>query len=349
MNSKLLAEVALAFADREHLGTQLSRALKSLCTGLHLSRAYLYIDGPNRTAIGYTHEWCAEGVAQQWMQDIPYSSYAFLKQSLMADGQIVAAEIKALPDDLRFLLEPHGILSLQAYPIEFDQQIVGFVGFDDCRRQRFWTDDESSVMKSASAIISALCEREIMREHLRIGNIVSDEDLEGLSIHDPLTGTYNRRYVFDRLEGFDAEYARLGRNFCITLLDIDQLDAINDSYGRAAGDYILKELASLIATSIRPYDLSGRYGEDEFIIVSVNASALETGYLMDRLKTIIKNHAFNFQGTEFRPAFSYGIADSSEFAPENLSIEIMVQLAAQRMQAEMEAELAEVAGHASEI
>jgi len=151
-----------------------------------------------------------------------------------------------------------------------------------------------------------------------------------MSIRDSLTGTYSKRYVFDRLAGYDAEYARLGRNFCISLLDINQIKTINDSYGLEAGDFVLREFASIISSSIRPYDISGRYDEDEFIIVSVNVSALEAGHLIDRIISATENHAFSYHGTEIRPSFSYGIADSSEFLPESLSIETMVELAQQR-------------------
>ena len=338
MNSELLGEMALAFTDREDFGLQLSRALESLCIGLQLSRAYVYIDGPNRTTMGYAHEWCAQGVAQQWMQDIPYSSYASWKRMLSEDGRIVSADTTAMPGDLSAVLESGGIQSLQAYPILFERQIVGFTAFDVCWRRHFWTNEESDLLKAVSAIISALCEREIMREHLRIENRKSGEGAESLSIHDPLTGSFSRRYVLDRLVGFDAEYARLGRNFCISLLDIDQFKAINDDRGQQASDFVLKEFASIISSSIRPYDISGRYADEKFIIVSVNANALETGYLVDRIMNAVRKHAFSFGGAEISPSFSYGIADSSEFSSASLSIEKMIELADQRLHAARKAE-----------
>jgi len=336
MNSRLLIDVALAFADHEEFGTQLSRALQSLCTELQLSRAYVFIDGQNRTTMGYTHEWCAGEIAQQWMQDIPYESYAAWKQMLTEGGRIVSTDTGTLPDDLRTVLEPHGIKSLQAYPIEFDWQIVGFIGFDECRHQRHWTDDESDLLKAASTIISGFCEREIMREHCRIDNKVPAGVVDEVSMRDPLTGIYNKRYVIERLAGFDAEYARLGRNFCVSTLDVDHFKSINERYGREAGDFVLREFAAIIQAAIRPYDISGRYADDEFIVVSVNASALETGYLIGRIMNAVKSHIFNFGGTVIRISFSYGISDSSEFSSESISVEKMVELADQRLHAARE-------------
>ena len=338
MNSRLITDVALAFADHEEFGTQLSRALKSLCTGMQLSRAYVFIDGQNRTTMGYTHEWCAEGIAQQWMHEIPYSSYDSWKRMLTENGRIVSVDTMTLPDDLKKALESSGIKSLQAYPIEFDQQIVGFAGFDDCLHQRQWTDDESDVLKAASAIFSGLCEREILREHVRIENEIPETVVEEGSIHDPLTGIYNKRYVIERLAGFDAEYARLGRNFCVSTLDIDHFKSINERHGREAGDFVLKEFAAIVHSSIRPYDISGRYADDEFIIVSVNASALETGYLIGRIMSAVKSHIFNYGGIVMRITFSYGISDSSEFSTESISVDKMVELADQRLHAAREEE-----------
>ena len=334
MNSRLLAEVSLAFADQEAFGIQLGSALKALCTELRLSRAYMYLDGQNLPTMGYTHEWCAEGVVQQWMQDIPYVSYAAWLKALTENGRIVSSDTTMLPDDLRTALEYGGIRSLQAYPVDFEGQIVGFLAYDQAQSQRNWTDEETELLEGASAIIAAFCEREILREQIRMIHDAPARQAEPESIRDPLTGTFNRRYVFDRLTGFDAEYARLGRNFCISLLEIDQFDALSENYGRETADFVLKEFASVLSSSIRPYDLSGRFGDKEFIIVSVNASALETGYLIERLRNAIHNHAFTYGAAQIRPVFNYGIADSAEFSPENLSIDKMVELAGERLRSD---------------
>ncbi len=330
MNYKLLSEVALAFADHESFSTQLSRALRVLCSGLQLSRAYVFLDGKERSTMGPIHEWCSEGIAHQWMKDIPYASYAVWRQMLTQEGGILTEDISTLPEELRAALAAHGIQSLLVFPIEVNDEIAGFVGFDDCWRQRSWKEDEIDLLEGASAIISAFCECEIIREQLEATKLASDVQVEGSSIHDPLTGIFNKRHVLERLQGFDAEYARLGRNFCVSILDIDNFRNLNYNYGREAGDLILGEFAGLISAAIRPYDICGRYGGEEFIIVSVNANAAETVAMIERIMGLVRGRVFLYNGMEIRIRFSCGIADSSEIPPEELSVEKMVELANRR-------------------
>ncbi|MBS1186490.1 MAG: diguanylate cyclase with and sensor [Burkholderiaceae bacterium] len=332
MNSELLSEVALALVSRDGFGERLSRVLKSLCTGMQLSRAYVFFEGQERATMGYIHEWCAEGVPQQWLQDVPYAFYLSCKRILAQDAQIIAPDTALLPGDLLAVFEQHGIRSVQVWPIIIDDEIAGFSAFDVCWHSRHWTAEEIDLLKAASALVSAFCEREVMRAQFREEKGEPAWMVEESSIHDAQTGVYNRRYVFNRLVGFDAEYARLGRNFCISLLDIDDFDRLDEQHGQGAADFILKEFASIISSTIRPYDLVGCYREGEFIIVSVNASAHETGYLIQRIVGVIKKHVFNYQGQAIPLAFSHGIADSSEFAPENMSVEKMVALAENRLQ-----------------
>ncbi|RJX32847.1 MAG: sensor domain-containing diguanylate cyclase [Oxalobacter sp.] len=333
MNYKLLSETALAFIDHESFDAQLTCALKKLCTSLQLSRVYVFLDGKERATMGAIHEWCAEGVTRQWMQDVPYETYASWKNLLVAERKILASDIAWLPEDVQRMLDTHGVKSLFAYPIEFNREIAGFVGFDDTVRQRLWDAEEVALMTAAARMISAFYERDVLRQQLpggvpsRIAN-AADE-----SIHDPLTGLHNKRYVFERLKGFDAEYARLGRNFCVSIIDLDNFKNVNYSYGSDAGDFILQEFGKLLNETIRPYDVCGRFGGEEFIVVSVNASATETVFMIERLMNTMRSRVFVFNGMEIRIRFSCGIASVSEFTPENMSVDTLVETANRRMYA----------------
>ncbi|MEA5097207.1 MAG: sensor domain-containing diguanylate cyclase [Burkholderiaceae bacterium] len=329
MDSKLLSEVALAFVARDEFGTRLSNALRLLCTGLQLSRAYVYLDGQNESTMGYIHEWCADGIAHQWMQDVPYSSYAALSLELAQKGQIVAPDVSLLPDDLRMVFGPHGIQAVLAWPIEIDQEIIGFAGFDDSRRSRAWTSDEVALLRGASALISAFCEREILRDHFRSGK--KGSGLDERSIRDPQTGIYNKHYVLNRLVGFDAEYARLGSNYCVSILEIDDFKALLENYGPAACDLVLGEFATIVSSAIRPYDIAGRYDGEEFIVVSVNAEVSEAVAMINRIRDVVEDHVIDFQGKQLRIAFSSGTADSSEFTSDDFSIGNMVETARRRL------------------
>jgi len=94
------------------------------------------------------------------------------------------------------------------------------------------------------------------------------EHLESMAMLDGLTGAFNRHY-FDRK--FKEEVSRIQRNNQATLacafIDIDDFKQINDNFGHQLGDKVLKEIASIIAFSIRDYDICARYGGDEFIVL----------------------------------------------------------------------------------
>jgi len=155
--------------------------------------------------------------------------------------------------------------------------------------------------------------------------------IERISIRDSLTGLFNRRYVLERLEEFRSEYSRLGAHFCITILDIDRFAFVNDVHGHRAGDLVLERFARMLSSAVRPYDLVGRYGGEDFIIVSRNATARQTEAMIQRLMKTVRDKDFVFEGHRIRFTFSCGLAHSSEFARETLSIQHMLTRAEERL------------------
>lgn len=168
--------------------------------------------------------------------------------------------------------------------------------------------------------------------HLDItGRKAMEQEIRELVIRDPLTAVYNRRHFFDRISEMVAEYSRYGRNFCVAVFDIDRFKQVNDEYGHRAGDYVLKEFADEIGSRIRQYDLLGRYGGEEFILVSAGARAAEMTLMMERFLAVIREKVFVFESQEIRLTFSCGVADSCEFSRGELSTEAIVALADRRL------------------
>lgn len=160
-----------------------------------------------------------------------------------------------------------------------------------------------------------------------------EEQIRELAIRDPLTEVYNRRYIFERLEGLAAEYSRLGRNFCVSILDLDHFKRINDAYGHQTGDFILREFALAVSSAIRQYDLFGRYGGEEFIIISPNAGGAETTSMIERVMGMTGKRPFRFEDRTIQFTFSGGIADSSEFSRNGFQVADMFALADKRLYA----------------
>ncbi len=155
------------------------------------------------------------------------------------------------------------------------------------------------------------------------------EKIQELSIRDPLTNLYNRRYIFERLETIVSEYIRERKNFTVSIIDIDLFKNVNDKYGHQAGDLILKEFAEIISSNLRPYDLTGRYGGEEFIIISMNVNKEQTGSKIEYILNIIRNRKFVYNENEIGFTFSCGISESFEL--DNVSVDILIETADKRL------------------
>jgi diguanylate cyclase (GGDEF)-like protein len=89
------------------------------------------------------------------------------------------------------------------------------------------------------------------------------KQVEELAVRDSLTGLANRRYIEERIETrIDQK-----QDFCVVILDLDKFKPINDTYGHAAGDNLLKQFAEELRSNVRSSDIVGRWGGDEFILI----------------------------------------------------------------------------------
>lgn len=108
-----------------------------------------------------------------------------------------------------------------------------------------------------------------MSEHyaLSLLNLRLRETLRLESIHDPLTGLYNRRYMEQSLERELARAERHHSELGVIMLDIDHFKHFNDTYGHEAGDRVLQKLAAYLKRHVRDEDIICRYGGEEFILI----------------------------------------------------------------------------------
>jgi diguanylate cyclase (GGDEF)-like protein len=104
-----------------------------------------------------------------------------------------------------------------------------------------------------------------------------------LAAIDGVTGLYNRRHFMEAVEIAFAHAQRLGQPFAALMIDIDNFKQINDEHGHIAGDQVLAELAQVCREHVRPQDIVGRYGGDEFIIMVPGITSLRAIQLADQL------------------------------------------------------------------
>ncbi|HXQ38175.1 MAG TPA: diguanylate cyclase, partial [Anaerolineales bacterium] len=115
----------------------------------------------------------------------------------------------------------------------------------------------------------------VEQSSMALSNLKLREALREQSIRDPLTGLYNRRYMEEVLKQQLSRVTRHLHPLGIIMIDIDHFKIFNDTYGHAAGDALLRELARFLQSHIRSEDVACRYGGEEFILIMPDAS-LET-------------------------------------------------------------------------
>jgi diguanylate cyclase (GGDEF)-like protein len=119
----------------------------------------------------------------------------------------------------------------------------------------------------------------------------SEERLQYMADHDPLTGLLNRRRLEEELERHAAEVRRYGSTGALLLLDLDRFKHVNDVLGHKAGDELLVSVASLLRERLRSSDVVARLGGDEFALLLPRGGADEASKLADDLLTAVRERA----------------------------------------------------------
>ena len=137
------------------------------------------------------------------------------------------------------------------------------------------------------------------------------EHLMQENLTDPLTGIGNRRYAEITLQNRFDEISRYNWRFGLLFFDIDHFKQVNDDYGHAAGDCVLKAVADDLARNIRSFDFVGRWGGEEFIILLVNIDSrdilIETA---DRFRMLVESSHIAIQDKRIQVTVSVGVTIS---------------------------------------
>ena len=144
-----------------------------------------------------------------------------------------------------------------------------------------------------------------------------NEALKEASTRDALTGIGNRRMLMERIKTESARAERLDRPLTIALLDVDRFKSVNDAHGHEAGDKALVEIAHAIVTSVRHYDLCGRWGGEEFMVIMPEIGAEEAAIVVERVRHAVMALDIRAGDARLSLSASFGIAERRE--GENVS------------------------------
>jgi len=160
---------------------------------------------------------------------------------------------------------------------------------------------------------------------------IIEQQLEELSKKDTLTNIYNRRYIFDQLELYLNNFIKTNQIFSITIMDIDFFKNINDTYGHIVGDYVLIEFTKFISKYLKTNQILGRYGGEEFIIISNGESKLDSNKQIYDILSKINQKTFIIKSHKIKFTFSAGISDTLFFNKDTITVEKLINNADERL------------------
>lgn len=227
-----------------------------------------------------------------------------------------ARGLLALQDGSRLKLT--GICSIQAdtrvltrhdgYPVARFFQILLRSSSDAVVLQKpsWWTAEHTLRVLAIALVVTMLVL--IWSGFLRVRLKQQTELLRYQATHDSLTGIWNRKAVLDLLRREFEQAVRVHQCIGVMMLDADHFKQVNDTYGHLAGDAVLKEVARRIQESLRSYDLTGRYGGEEFLIVLPGCRGEELFLCAERVRAAVASSPITAEGTPLAVTISVGIA-----------------------------------------
>lgn len=151
-----------------------------------------------------------------------------------------------------------------------------------------------------------------------------EKTINEMSLKDPLTGIFNRRYISKSLN----EQQIQGGSFAVVLMDLDYFKSINDQYGHDVGDEVLKSVAKILNAQITEQDIVGRFGGEEFIFVLCDKNLEQAVKIAENCRTVIAGKPFDVdRNQKLNLSASFGVALSTP----DLSKDLVIRLADQAL------------------
>ena len=178
-----------------------------------------------------------------------------------------------------------------------EELIAGFnAGADDFMHKPVEEKELYARLQTARRILEM--EQTLLRQY---------EEISLLSITDPLTMTYNRRYFTDQLQAEITRCERYGHDLTLILCDIDRFKEVNDTHGHLVGDTVLQAFAKTLSRGIRQeIDCLARYGGEEFILILPETNCADAQACSERLRQAVNELQFFGEYGSFGITASFG-------------------------------------------
>jgi len=190
------------------------------------------------------------------------------------------------------------VRSIAMIPLTHRNELIGSINLCSVDPLRFTRDHASDFLAHLGVIASFAVENAVNRARLLRSGFT-----------DVLTGWNNRRYLFVRLAEELARTRRDGKTLVCLMLDIDHFKRVNDTWGHAAGDVVLQEIAQRIESQVRKSDVAARYGGEEFVVLLPNTGVESAALLAERIRKAVAGTPFDLpNGESIDITVSIGIA-----------------------------------------
>jgi diguanylate cyclase (GGDEF)-like protein len=189
-----------------------------------------------------------------------------------------------------------GMESLLILPLVVREDAIGTLCLAARRRDAFGGAVRPTLQVLANQLAVSLANAESVRR------------LEELATTDGLTGCLNKRTFLDELDRRIKAAERFGRKLSLVVTDIDHFKAVNDTYGHATGDVVIKELGAILKRVKRETDLVARFGGEEFCVLCEETDIEGAVQLAERVREVLSEKVFQTELGKLRVTASLGVA-----------------------------------------
>ena len=245
------------------------------------------------TRAGYSAFECTTGEeARQMLKSSPWDLAILDRRLPDMDGVQLCQELKSNPQfRTRYIIMLTG-------ESEQEDKVEGLeLGADDYITKPFQYPELLARIRAGKRIVDL--QKELVEKNKR---------LELLSITDGLTKLHNHRYFQDELSKAFEESQRYERPLSLVMIDIDFFKKVNDTYGHAVGDDVLKAVARLYQESVRSTDLVARYGGEEFAVMMPETELMDAITFAEKIRSLIESTPIETQAGPLKATVSLGVA-----------------------------------------
>ena len=206
---------------------------------------------------------------------------------VVSSGEGVRGRLGSGPAELEPAAGEPDAGEVLAVPVRSMGNVVGVVAlYDRIDGRAFEPADEDALRTLAG------------QASIAVDNVHLHHEAQRLSTTDPLTGLWNFRYLSMSLAREIERSTRFDRPLAVLMLDLDHFKLVNDTYGHARGDSVLRELAHRVQEQIREVDTFARYGGEEFVVVLPETSVEGAAQLAERICVAVRREPFRQEGEE---------------------------------------------------